>query len=90
MSELDSREREFVALGASLAANCLPCIEYHILQARRAGISDAQIREAVELADTVRQVPARQVLSKADALLERAPGGEACEAADPSSDCDCR
>ena len=90
MSELDRREREFVALGASLASNCVPCIEYHILAARKAGISDTQIREAVELADSVRRVPSQQVLSKADALLESAPRTDGCGPADSSSDCDCR
>jgi 4-carboxymuconolactone decarboxylase len=86
MSKLDPREREFVALGAAVASNCLPCIEYHTLAARKAGITDGQIREAVKLADTVRQVPARQVLAKAQSLLETAPEG----CGDASPDCACR
>ena len=85
MSELDRREREFVALGAALASNCLPCIEYHTIEARKAGITDAQILEAVGLADTVRRVPAQQVLAKAHALLESA--AETREECPP--DCGC-
>ena len=70
MRALDRRQGEFVALGAALASNCIPCMEYHIAEARRVGISAAQIREAVEVADTVRKVPAEQVLGTARALLE--------------------
>jgi AhpD family alkylhydroperoxidase len=90
VSTLDRREREFVALGASLASNCVPCIEYHILEARKAGISDAQIREAVELADSVRRVPSQQVLGRADSLLRSAPPGEGCGPAGRTPDCGCR
>jgi len=85
MSDLDRREREFVALGAALASNCLPCIEYHVIEAGKAGISAAQILEAVKLADTVRQVPAQQVLAKAHALLE----SSAEERTDCAPDCSC-
>jgi AhpD family alkylhydroperoxidase len=67
---LSARERELVALGAAIASNCLPCIEYHVPQARRSGLGDAEIREAVELADRVRRVPADKVLRTAMANLD--------------------
>ncbi|MCP4655675.1 MAG: carboxymuconolactone decarboxylase family protein [bacterium] len=76
MSSLNDRERELVALGAAISSNCVPCIEYHIPQARKAGLSDAQIREAVQLADKVRRVPARKVLQTAYALLGENQGEE--------------
>jgi AhpD family alkylhydroperoxidase len=69
MSLLTPREHELVALGAALAANCVPCIEYHIPAARKAGLSDEQIAEAVRIADKVRQVPARKVHDAALTLL---------------------
>lgn len=72
MNALNSRERELVALGAALGSTCVPCIEHHIPEARRAGLSDGQIREAVELADAVRQVPARNVLTAALHYLDGA------------------
>ena len=73
MEKLNSTERELVALGAALGCNCVPCIEYHIPEARKAGLSDSQINEAILLADKVRQVPARRVLSAA----QSAPDGKA-------------
>ena len=79
MEKLSSAERELVALGAALASNCVPCIEYHIPEARKAGISDRKINEAIRLADKVRQVPARKVLTVAVGLLSKASVGTHAE-----------
>lgn len=68
---LSFKERELTALGAAIASNCIPRIEFHIPQARNAGLSKAEIREAVELAEKVRRVPANKVLQRAIALLAK-------------------
>jgi len=77
MSELTDRERELVAIGASIASNCVPCIEHHVPEARKAGLGDGQIEEALRIADMVRRVPARKVLQAARAILEETSGGPA-------------
>ena len=69
MTGLTNGERELVALGAAIASNCVPCVEFHIPEARKVGLTDSQIVEAVRLADKVRQVPAKKVLAAAMALL---------------------
>jgi AhpD family alkylhydroperoxidase len=74
MSALSLRERELVALGAALASNCIPCVEFHVPAARKAGLSDTEIGEALALADKIRQVPSSKVLEAARAL---ANAGEA-------------
>jgi 4-carboxymuconolactone decarboxylase len=73
MGELSDREEELVALGAAIASNCAPCVEYHVPAARKTGLSDSQIEEAVRIADKVRRVPARMVLQTA---LARIAGGQ--------------
>ncbi len=83
MANLTHLERELVALGAALASNCLPCIQHHIPEARKAGLTDDQITEAVRLADQVRQTPARLVLEAATKVL----GSEAPAAAAPATCC---
>ena len=94
MQRLSVRERELASIGAAIGSNCVPCIEYHIPQARMAGLSDAQILEAVRLADKVRQVPARKVLEAAKALLEdpledeRPPEGVECNRNSEGGCCD--
>ena len=69
MTHLTRRESELVILGAAMGANCVPCIEQHIPEARKAGLADSQIRAAIELADNIRQVPARNVLEAATSAL---------------------
>ncbi|MGQ0503562.1 MAG: carboxymuconolactone decarboxylase family protein [Panacagrimonas sp.] len=69
MSELSARDRALVGLGAALASNCIPCIEHHLPNARKAGLTDDEIQQALNLADTIRQVPARRVLTRATELL---------------------
>ncbi len=73
---LNPRESVFVALGAALGSNCIPCIEHLVPQAREAGLTDREIRAAIQHADKVRQVPARKVLQAAMDLLPQ-PAGEA-------------
>lgn len=79
MTNLTDRDRELVALGAAMGSNCVPCMEYHIPAARKAGLSDPQIVDAVRLADKVRQVPAQKVLDVALAMLGDTANGPGAE-----------
>lgn len=79
MTVLTAAERELVALGAALGSNCSPCVAYHIPAAQKAGLSDAQIAEAIRLADQVRRVPARAAL---DAAARALPEGAVDKAGD--------
>ncbi len=86
MQTLTSSERELVALGAALGSNCVPCIEYHIPEARKAGLCDRKIEEAIQLADKVRQVPARKVLAKARGMLSEGQAETPAPASDTEGD----
>ncbi len=90
MSPLRPREQTLVALGAAIASNCVQCVEYHIPAARKAGVSDVEIREAIRIADKVRRVPARLLLETALARVDEsrdgraeAPGAAPCGCAEP-------
>ena len=74
MSDLTPRDRELVALGAAMGSNCVPCIEYHIPESRKVGLTDPEIRAAIQHADKIRQVPARKVLEAALKVLPSSPG----------------
>ena len=94
MNKLNDREQSLVALGAALAANCIPCIEYHIPEAQKAGLDAAEIKEAVQIAHKVRRVPARMVMQSALARIDASPadphetaGAGCCRAESDSSDC---
>lgn len=80
MEKLSPIERELVAIGASVASNCIPCVTYHIAKAKKLGMSDALVTEAIELADKVRRVPAQAVLDAAqsDGAESDTQGGCGC------------
>lgn len=80
MTKLTSSERELVALGAALGSNCVPCIQYHVPEARKAGLCDGKIEEAILMADEVRQVPARKVLAAAHEMIQAPASAEPAEA----------
>jgi AhpD family alkylhydroperoxidase len=68
---LDEKTKELVALGASLAGNCLPCLRYHYKKCRELGIAVDDLDEALEMAKTVKEVPIKKIYQLANSLLER-------------------
>jgi AhpD family alkylhydroperoxidase len=89
MGQLSEKERELVALGAALGSNCIPCIVYHVGVAKKAGIADEALEEAIALADKVRKVPAEQVLKSAYAQIGRRPEASPGRAEHAKPDCGC-
>jgi AhpD family alkylhydroperoxidase len=67
---LDEKSKELVALGASLAGNCFPCLRYHYKKCRELGIAVDDMRDALEMARTVKYVPIKNIDELANALLE--------------------
>ena len=52
---LDLKTKELIAIGASVVANCQPCLNYHTEEARKAGASEREMKEAVSIARMVRK-----------------------------------
>jgi AhpD family alkylhydroperoxidase len=52
---LDNRTTELVAIGASITANCLSCVEYHVGKAVEYGIDEREIAEAIDVGKMVRK-----------------------------------
>ncbi|MDR3562646.1 MAG: carboxymuconolactone decarboxylase family protein [Negativicutes bacterium] len=63
----DLRTIALIAVGASVAANCQPCLRHHSAKAREAGLSDEEIQAAAEVGKAVRMGAAKQM----DQLLAR-------------------
>ena len=51
---LTQKEKELVAIGASIAAGCQPCTTHHFEAVRQAGATESEIRQAVDAALSVR------------------------------------
>ena len=58
---LDAKIKELIAVGASVAANCHPCVKYHIGKAREMKIDEAEIQQAIEVGKMVRKGTASQM-----------------------------
>lgn len=50
-----NRVKELIAVGASIAANCQPCLEYHVGEARKSGADAQEIKDAIEVGKMVRR-----------------------------------
>ncbi len=46
-AQLSRKEKELVAVGASLAGGCIPCTRYHVKEVRDAGATTEEITRAV-------------------------------------------
>lgn len=71
MSLFTDEVAELVALGAAIASNCEPCFKFHYDRARTLGVTDADMRRAVDLAQRVKEAPARSVLVLARRYLNK-------------------
>lgn len=64
---------ELIAIGASVTANCQPCLHYHLGKARECGVSDADAAEAVRVGRMVR----KGAQHKMDLAIDEALGRQA-------------
>jgi AhpD family alkylhydroperoxidase len=89
---LSETVKELVAIGAAVAAGCEPCLEFHVDKARKLDVSDAAMREAVEVAAKVKSAATANMQRLADRLMpaeEKAPvaAGCGCSGAKASNCC---
>lgn len=53
--ELDEKIRELVAIGASITANCQPCLRSHVEKAVGCGARPEEVAAAIEIGNRVRK-----------------------------------
>lgn len=51
---MDKKMEELIALGAAYAVNCQPCMEVHKRKAIEAGLSEEEMRAAIQVAEAVK------------------------------------
>ena len=64
---MDDSTKELIAIGASVACNCHPCVKFHTEKARQMAIDEKEIKQAVEVGKMVQKGAAGQM----DDLLGR-------------------
>lgn len=83
---MDQKLKEMIAIGASVTANCIPCIRFHFAKAREAGVTDVEIKAAVLVGKMVRKGAATKWDEEIATLLDE--GGSA-SIQEQSSRCGC-
>src|SRR3972149_5729328 len=69
MPILSAREREVGAVGAAIGAGCRPCTNYHVRAGLKAGLTEDEIRLAVDEAEVLRIHAATAIADFARGLL---------------------
>ena len=67
----DNRTRELIALGASVAANCQSCVEYHGRKAAEYGVDPGEVAQAIEIGRAVRKGAAANIDHVADDVAQK-------------------
>lgn len=67
--QLEQREKELAAIGAAIGCNCRPCVEHHIPAGREAGLSEAELADAVATGRGVRDEAITLLAPRIDELL---------------------
>ncbi len=71
--KLDERTRALIAVGASITANCQPCLQSTITMALESGADEQDIAEAVEVGRRVRKGAASKMDKFASSLNPAIP-----------------
>jgi AhpD family alkylhydroperoxidase len=83
---LDERTMRLIAVGASITANCQPCLQANIAKARENGSGEQEIAEAIWVGKMVRRGAASKMDNFADRLSQAAP-----QTVNPSNEgCECK
>ncbi len=80
--ELNEKLRELVAVGASITANCQPCLQLHVEKALGAGASPCEVAAAIEVGNRVRKGASAKMEAFSSRVLTagEAPAGETATA----------
>jgi AhpD family alkylhydroperoxidase len=84
--KLDDRIRGLIAAGASVTANCQPCLQHYVARALDGGADPQEIMEAIDVAKTVRKGASFRLDQFARSLEGSAPDSP-CES---QEGCGCR
>ena len=66
---MDEQTKELVAMGAAAAANCHPCMDYHLGKCDELGIDRAEVAAAVQVGLMVNRGAEKKIRQKARELL---------------------
>ncbi len=82
---LDIRTSRLIAVGASIGANCQPCLQTNAARALADGVSEQEIAEAIAIGRMIR----RGAASKMDQFVARLGAALPATEGNPAGGCGC-
>jgi AhpD family alkylhydroperoxidase len=82
---MNQQTKELIAIGASVTANCQPCLEFHVGKAREYGAGEKDISMAVAVGKTVRKGAA----AKMDEFAKSVSESSTVASSGRDSECEC-
>ena len=76
---MDIKTKEMIALGVAYGINCKFCMEYHKKLAIEAGLTQAEMHAAIQVAEGVKSGAARKTTGYAKDLFGEVTGERCCE-----------
>lgn len=83
--KLDNRIKELIAIGASVTANCQPCLRYHVNKVQENGADEEEIADAIAVAKMVR----KGATAKMDQFASTIFNASQVVSDDPEKGCGC-
>jgi AhpD family alkylhydroperoxidase len=71
--ELTGKMKQLVAVGASITANCQPCLQYHTEKALAYGADSGEVNDAIEVGKQVRKGASAKMDQFSSSMKEIAP-----------------
>jgi AhpD family alkylhydroperoxidase len=71
--KIDERTMRLIAVGASITANCQPCLQINVTKALEEGIDQQEIAEAIGVGKMVRRGAASKMDQFASSLSQAVP-----------------
>jgi len=71
--ELSEKVKELVAVGASITANCQPCLQHHAEKALASGADSGEVKAAIEVGKQVRKGASAKMDQFSSSLKETNP-----------------
>ncbi|MDD1772581.1 MAG: carboxymuconolactone decarboxylase family protein [Methanomassiliicoccales archaeon] len=66
---MDERTKELVAIGASVAGHCQPCLRHHMAKAKELGISEDDVNAAIRLAKVISENGDKRMMEFTEGLM---------------------
>lgn len=91
--EMNEQIKELIAIGASVAAHCQPCLTFHLKTARELGVAEEDIKEAIEMGQMVEMGAKKAMMKHISSEIERGshpeikPDGGCCPGGPGRNNC---